>query len=86
VIPWVQKQLFNRNSSRHIKTAEEVVPHEKLTLFLPVKLESSEHEMVCTYLKNQGSGDFSALSGMTGFVELQPGLPQGTYLPYYPIL
>ena len=88
VMPWLQKQLFNRNQTLHIKSAEEIVPHEKLTLFLPVKLESTEKETIGTTLKNQGSGDFSALSGMHGFVEIMPGLTPlaaGTSLPYFPI-
>jgi molybdopterin molybdotransferase len=88
VMPWFEKQLFNRNQTLHIKSAEEIVPHEKLTLFLPVKLESTENESAGTPLKNQGSGDFSALNGMHGFVEVHPGLtplPAGTHLHYYPI-
>jgi molybdopterin molybdotransferase len=88
IMPWLKKQLFNRNQSLHIKTKHEIVPHEKLTLFLPVKLESSENERVGTPLKNHGSGDFSALSGMNGFAEIEPGLtpmPAGTRLRYFPI-
>jgi molybdopterin biosynthesis enzyme len=88
VMPWLEKQLFNRNQTLHIKSAEEIVPHEKMTLFLPVKLESAENESIGTLLKNQGSGDFSALSGMHGFVEIPPGLtqlPAGNHLSYFPI-
>jgi molybdopterin molybdotransferase len=89
VMPWLEKQLFNRNQTLHFASTEEIVPHEKMTLFLPVKLESTKNECVGTPLKNQGSGDFSALSGMHGFVEIPPGLtqlPAGSHLRYFPIL
>jgi molybdopterin molybdotransferase len=88
VMPWLKKQLFNRHQALYVRTTKEIIPHEKLTLFLPVKLESSENEMIGAPLKYQGSGDFSALSNMNGFAEIDPGLtplPAGTRLRYFPI-
>lgn len=88
VLPWLKKELGNHANQVYARISEEIMPHEKMTLFLPLQLETSKEEMVAHVLKNQGSGDFSALSGMTGFAEVGPGstaIPAGTLLRLFPI-
>jgi hypothetical protein len=36
-------------------------------------------------LRNQGSGDFSGLSGMTGFIEVEPGTGSPSHFRYFPL-
>lgn len=57
-----------------------------LTLYLPVKIESAAGVSSARIRPTRGSGDFTALLGTDGFVELPPGpqvMQRGTLVPLY---
>jgi molybdopterin biosynthesis enzyme len=62
-----------------------ITPHEKLTLFLPVQARHAHLSLQAQLLRNQGSGDFSGLSGMSGFIEVEPGAHSPTGFRYFPL-
>ena len=69
-----------------VALSEDVQVKPALTLFLPVKLASSAGQVAATVWPTRGSGDFTALIGTAGFVELPPGpqvVPRGTLVPLY---
>jgi molybdopterin biosynthesis enzyme len=68
-----------------IQIQDIITPHEKLTLFLPVRATQATSMMQTQVLRNQGSGDFSSLSGMTGFIEVEPGAHSTAELRYFPL-
>jgi molybdopterin molybdotransferase len=73
VLPWFRQQMSLRDKTVSIKLNAQPVSHDKLTLLLPVKLQHDKSEKMGVVLKHQGSGDFSALVGLDGFVEVGPG-------------
>lgn len=55
----------------HAQLAEEIVFRKDLTFFVPVKLEHTRSGMLRAHpLKMRNSGEFSALAGSDGFLEL----------------
>jgi molybdopterin molybdotransferase len=57
-----------------------------LTVFIPVKLETRDGATTAMACPTQGSGDFTALIGTDGFIELAPGprvAPRATLAPFY---
>jgi len=56
-----------------------------MCLFLPVKLSHTQHGPVLQVQRHQGSGDFSALTGIDGFVEVPAGKSSATPFRYFPI-
>lgn len=85
VLPWLSAQLGHESMHSVIQIQDIITPHEKLTLFLPVRATQATSMMQTQVLRNQGSGDFSSLSGMTGFIEVEPGAHSTAELRYFPL-
>lgn len=70
-----------------VALAEPVDVHPALTWFLPVQLEHDAGGRAWARPRpTRGSGDFNALAGTSGFVELPPGpgtLQRGTVAPFH---
>jgi molybdopterin molybdotransferase len=84
VLPWLRTQLGHETMHSFIQIQDIITPHEKLTLFLPVRVRHANAIMQAQVIRNQGSGDFSGLSGMTGFIEVEPGAQSTAELRYFP--
>jgi molybdopterin molybdotransferase len=85
VLPWFKKQMGLDNQPMWTSLEEEPTAHETLCLFLPVKLKHTQHRPVHQVQRHQGSGDFSALSGIDGFVEVPAGKSSATNYRFFPI-
>ena len=85
VLPWLKSQLGIETSEGRINVPETITPNEKLTLFLPVRVSHAKTIMQAQVLRNQGSGDFSGLSGMTGFIEVTPNDHSPAEFRYFPL-
>jgi molybdopterin molybdotransferase len=86
VLPWLSKQLKKTHHSQWIRLKETLQAHEKMTLFIPVTMKSSHDGPRAETLVHKGSGDFSALSGATGFVEVPcrtSEVKSGTLVRYF---
>jgi molybdopterin molybdotransferase len=69
-----------------IPLGEDVEVKPALTVFLPVKISTSDNAHTALPRPTRGSGDFTSLIGTDGFVELPPGpqvLSRGTPVPLY---
>ena len=84
VLPWLKAQMGIESMDILIPSQETIVPHEKLTLFSPVRV-SANLSLQAHLIRNQGSGDFSGLSGMTGFIEVEPGTESPSHFRYFPL-
>ena len=84
VLPWLRTQLGHETMHSVIQIQDIITPHEKLTLFLPVRVRHANAIMQAQVIRNQGSGDFSGLSGMTGFIEVESGAHSTAELRYFP--
>ena len=84
VLPWLKAQMGIESTDIRIHSQETIAPHEKLTLFLPVRV-SANLSLQAQLIHNQGSGDFSGLSGMTGFIEVEPGAHSPAQFRYFPL-
>ena len=85
VLPWFKKQLGLDNQSMWTSLEEIPAAHDTLCLFLPVKLSHTQHGPVSQVQRHQGSGDFSALSGIDGFIEVAAGKSSATNYRFFPI-
>jgi molybdopterin molybdotransferase len=85
VLPWFKKQLGLDTSMLWTTLTEETSAHETLSLFLPVQIEHTQQGTNSRVLRHQGSGDFSALSGIDGFVEVFPGKSTATSFRFFPL-
>ncbi len=85
VLPWLRTQLGLESMHSVIQIQDIITPHEKLTLFIPVRATQATSMMQTQVLRNQGSGDFSSLSGMTGFIEVEPGAHSTVEFRYFPL-
>jgi molybdopterin molybdotransferase len=85
VLPWLRTQLGHETMHSEVQIQDIITPHEKLTLFLPVRSTHTTSIKPSQILRNQGSGDFSSLSGMTGFIEVEPGAHSTAELRYFPL-
>ena len=85
VLPWFKKQLGLDNQTMRTSLVEEPATHETLCLFIPVKLSHTLHGPESQVQQHQGSGDFSALSGIDGFVEVPAEKSAATNYRYFPI-
>ncbi|MFM7728540.1 MAG: molybdopterin molybdotransferase MoeA, partial [Flavobacteriales bacterium] len=72
VIPWMLQQMGRSENTIHVALKQSVHPHEKLSLFVPVRIMHENGMHTAETLSNHGSGDFSALSGADGFIEIEP--------------
>ncbi len=75
VLPYLKKIMFGAPGEIYRVVLGGVVPsHPDLTAFLPVCVaENSKGERVATEVAFTGSGDYAALGGTAGFVELPAG-------------
>jgi molybdopterin molybdotransferase len=85
VMPWFVAQMGLPSQTGWVTTAAVPTAHEKLSLFVPVSIEFSQTEKVAHLLSHQGSGDFSALSGMDGFLEVPAGSSHAENYRYFPL-
>lgn len=84
-LPWLRKQLGHEIMQSEIQILDIITPHEKLTLFIPVRVTHTTSIMQTQVIRNQGSGDFSRLSGMTGFIEVEPCAHSAAQFRYFPL-
>ena len=85
VLPWLRNQMGQPSSELWVSPENTPTAHEKMSLFLPAKLSYSTGKIMAAALQNQGSGDFSALVGADGFMEVNPGVSNNDYLRFYPL-
>lgn len=85
VLPWLKKQLGLNPMEHRAYVQDTIAQHEKLTLFLPVRSIPAASILQAQVLRNQGSGDFSGLSGMTGFIEVTPTDHSPAEFRYFPL-
>jgi molybdopterin molybdotransferase len=85
VLPWFKKQLGLDNQTMWTSPKEIPAAHDTLCLFLPVKISHTQHGSECQVQRYQGSGDFSALSGIDGFIEVPSGKSSATNYRFFPI-
>lgn len=75
-----------RDAPEPVTLAQDFEVKPKLTVFVPVKLETRHGTTTALMRPTRGSGDFTALIGTDGFVEFEPG-PRiaacGTLVPLY---
>jgi len=72
LLPWIQSQQ-GLSISQWVEVDEEITLQEKLTQFIPVRYATDRQTSTLSIIRNQGSGDFSALSGTCGFIEVPRG-------------
>lgn len=63
-------RYFLKNREMSVKLTEEIIFKKPLTYFLPVKIEFREGVVWASPLKIKNSGEFTALAGSDGFIEL----------------
>lgn len=88
VLPALLRASGRRDrSAEFAELGETVIFNPKLTCFLPVKLDSTtESKVIATPVPTNTSGDFSALGGTDGYVELrleQDDFAAGTIVPLH---
>lgn len=69
LMPWIQSHQ-GRCIPQWVEVKDEITLLEKLTQFIPVCYRIDEQSVSIELMRNQGSGDFSALSGACGFIEV----------------
>ena len=88
VVPFLEAaEGASPSPAQHAALVEEVRFPPPLTLFLPVLLEAARGTLRARPAPAQNSGDFLALVGTDGFVELaaaQDMFPAGSVVPLYP--
>lgn len=70
-----------------VKLTEKVTFNKALTYFMPVKITFQEGSMLATPLKIKNSGEFTALAGSDGFIELkkeQDHFEKNEIVSFYP--
>ena len=72
LLPWIHSQQ-GRYIPQWVEVENEITLLEKLTQFIPVRYSYDEQSTSIEIIPNQGSGDFSALSGACGFIEIPTG-------------
>lgn len=63
-------RYFLKNREMTVKLTEEIIFKKSLTYFLPVKIEFRKGVVWASPLKMKNSGEFTALAGSDGFIEL----------------
>ena len=69
LLPWIQSQQGIYHT-QWVEVNEEIKLLEKLTQFIPVRCATDGAYSALEIIRNQGSGDFSALTGASGFIEV----------------
>jgi molybdopterin molybdotransferase len=87
-LPWLKRELSIPLQSIQVLPSKPINAHASLTLFEPVKLELNESGIVAHPAAHNGSGDFSALAGANGFMEIPPendSKKKGSRFRFYPL-
>jgi molybdopterin molybdotransferase len=69
-------RYFLPNRKIQVKLTKEITFKKPLTYFVPVKIEFVGAELFATPLEMKNSGEFTALAGSDGFIELPKELDQ----------
>lgn len=88
VLPFIRNEAPNLRESVKVKLKNDHSFKPDLDLFLPVKLENTEGELVAEAMPGNGSGDFLNLSHADGFLWMQRGqkpFTAGQLFPYFPL-
>lgn len=81
VVPWLRKMTGQAEAEkRTFPLAEPVVPHDRLTQFLPAMLDGSGR---ARSLSPQNSGDFVTPLDGTGYLEIPPGSEPVTHALFF---
>jgi molybdopterin molybdotransferase len=84
VLPWLATQLSQSHACQMIALGKDFTSSGDLTRFVPVKIGPTGR---ATEVKMNNSGDYAALAGSDGFIELsakQNRWTSGTSVPFYP--
>lgn len=87
-LPWLKHELSIPFSELQLITNRSVAMHPTLTLFEPVRLTFVDGNPLGQLIEHHGSGDFSALAGADGFIEIAPQVEQketGRNFRFYPL-
>jgi molybdopterin molybdotransferase len=87
LLPWLKREMGLPVGTLSV-AASDVTSHTSLTLFDPVMLNATEQGSTASIIKHQGSGDFSALAGAHGFIEIPSELDSkktGSRFRFYPL-
>jgi len=83
VLPWFKQQLGLDVPNSWVSTNDQPSTHSTLNMFIPVKIGHTKEGIVATIIRHQGSGDFSALNGMMGFIEVMAGENETSSYRYF---
>ena len=85
VLPWMKNQMGLPKGVSTVGSIEPIKPHEKLSIIAPVKISQNNERLIADVMSNQGSGDFSALHGVDGFIEIDPGMSSSNNYRFFPL-
>jgi molybdopterin biosynthesis enzyme len=86
-VPWLKRELSVVIQPIEVTANKPVVGHPTLSLFEPVTLTMKDSGMCAILAEHHGSGDFSALAGTDGFIEIPANNDQketGSRFRFYP--
>lgn len=86
-VPWLKRELSAVLPPIEVTTNKPVAGHPTLSLFEPVTLATKDSDMCAILAEHHGSGDFSALAGTDGFIEIPANKDQketGSRFRFYP--
>jgi len=73
ILPWWRKNEGVYSREKWVRVIGEQIPSKSLTLFHPAKLSwNGDSTLSANLIPWNGSGDFSALAGADGFVQIEP--------------
>ena len=87
LLPWLKREMGLPIGTLSV-AANDVTSHASLTFFEPIVLNETEQGSMASIMKHQGSGDFSALAGAHGFIEIPSELDSkktGSRFRFYPL-
>jgi molybdopterin molybdotransferase len=86
-VPWLWNILGKIPEKMAVKLNSEFENPGNLTIFKGVVLDSGEGDLSVSEVESNGSGDLLHLSGISGFIQLDPGkatYEKGSLVPYIP--
>jgi molybdopterin molybdotransferase len=86
-VPWLKRELSVFIPPIEVTANKPVAGHPTLSLFEPVTLTMKDSGMCAIIAEHHGSGDFSALAGTDGFIEIPANKDQketGSRFRFYP--
>jgi molybdopterin molybdotransferase len=87
LLPWLKREMNITQAVTEVTIEQSLQPHATLTLFEPVRIIAANTGISGLLLPHHGSGDFSALAGADGIIEIPAGGPKtetGSRFRYYP--